>query len=760
MRNALIILSVLCLLPVIAAAQSQDASSILGFSDASAQKELAVEKRFAAIPDPTRMRSYMKLLSARPHNVGSPYDKQNAEWILAQYKKWGWDAHIETFYPLYPTPKVRVLTMGSYHPKLKEPPIPGEPSTYLTSEEVPTENVYSPDGDVTAPIVYVNYGRIQDYEQLARYGISVKGKIVIVRYGKIWRGEKPKIAALNGAIGCIIYSDPADDGYAVNTVLPKGPMRPPEGVQRGSVMEAELYPGDPLTPGIGATKNAKRLPISQAKTIAKIPTMPISYGDAQPLLEDLGGPPVPVDWRGALPITYRIGPSKQKVHLKLAFNWDLAPVYNVVATLRGSQNPDIWVLRGNHHDAWVTGADDPVSAQVAMLEEGRAIGELAKTGWRPKRTLVYLAWDGEEPMQIGSVEWAEEHATELREKAALYLNSDSNERGYFRASGSQSLETMIDQVARTITDPETGASAWQRLRADMLLNGTPGERKDAAAGNALPIGPLGMGSDFIAFLDHLGIATASASYGGEQPRADGVYHSAYDTFYWYTHFCKDCFEYGRAMAQTDGKIVLRMAEADILPYDFTALARSLHRYNQETKDLLKSRQKEAKDRQVATSLDAYKLTSNPAQPTPVAPPAIKTPPNLDFTPIDNAIAALNKSGAHFNRARADALRAGVSDAQLKTVNEELALAARKLQYSKGLPRRPWYQNLIMAPGWFKGYGATTMPGVYEAIEQQRYPEATEQIGILSRAIQNEADYVEHIADQLDQLAGHNSNSGA
>jgi N-acetylated-alpha-linked acidic dipeptidase len=432
---------------------------------------------------------------------------------------------------------------------------------------------------VTAPIVYVNYGSRADYEQLARYGISVKGKIAIVRYGKTWRGLKVRLATEHGAVGCIIYSDPANDGYSVDGVFLQGPMRPREGVQRGSVVEAPLYPGDPLTPGTAATKSGKRLSRSKAPSLPKIPVLPISYGDAQPLLAALQGPPVPANWRGALPITYRIGPSKEKVHLKVASNWKMTPTYDVIAVMRGSEEPDIWVMRGNHHDAWVNGADDPLSGQVAMLEGARAIGELAKAGWRPKRTIVYMSWDGEEPCLLGSTEWAEDHAVKLRQKAALYLNTDMNERGYLHPSGSQSLTTLIDQVARTVKDPETGVSVWQRLQANRLLDGSPGERKEAADGQNLRIGMLGMGSDYTAFVDHLGIASANVSFGGESPSSSGIYHSVYDDFYWYTHFCKDCFEYGRAMAQTDGKIVLRMAEADILPYDFAALARSLRRYD-------------------------------------------------------------------------------------------------------------------------------------------------------------------------------------
>src|SRR5690348_5044145 len=389
-----------------------------GYSAPSARQEQEWETKFRAIPEPDTMRAHMRLLSARPHHVGSPYDKQNAEWILARFKEWGFDAHIEQFDVLFPTPTKRVLELVSptrYTAKLREPPVPGDPTSSQQKEQLPTYNAYSPDGDVTADLVFVNYGLPDDYDQLDRLGISVKGKIVIAKYGRSWRGIKPKVAAEHGAIGCIIYSDPADDGYVQGDTFPVGPMRPSQGVQRGSVMDDPLYGGDPLTPGVGADNNAKRLPLSEAKSIARIPTLPISYGDAQPLLAALRGPVAPDPWRGGLPITYHVGPGPAKVHLAVKFDWSLKPIYDVIAKIPGSSAPDEWVIRGNHHDGWVNGASDPISGQVAMLEEARAFGALLKQGWRPRRTIIYAAWDGEEPMLLGSTEWAEAHDQELRQ---------------------------------------------------------------------------------------------------------------------------------------------------------------------------------------------------------------------------------------------------------------------------------------------------------------------------------------------------------
>jgi len=755
LRHALIFLSALCLLPAISAQQPAP-STPLGFSSASAKAELDLEKRFQAIPDPERMRADMKLLSARPHHVGSPYDKQNAEWILAQYKQWGWDAHIETFQVLFPTPKTRLLEMGSFHAKLEEPTVAVDPTSNQKDEQLPTYNAYSPDGDVTAPLIYVNYGLVDDYEELARHGISVKGAIVIARYGKSWRGIKPKLAAEHGAIGCIIYSDPADDGYAPDAVFPEGPMRPAEGVQRGSVLDAPLYPGDPLTPGVGATADAKRLKREDAPSLPKIPVLPISYGDAQPLLAALDGPPVPESWRGSLPLTYRIGPSKSTAHLKLAFNWDLKPVYDVVATMHGAEEPEVWVLRANHHDAWVNGAEDPISGQVALLEEARALGQLAAAGWKPKRTIIYLSWDGEEPMLLGSTEWAEQHADELRKHAAVYINSDGNGRGYLFAEGSHSLEPLVNEVARTINDPETGVSAWRRLQAFESLHGTPEERKEAASRTDLRIGALGSGSDYAAFIDHLGIASLNLGYGGEDE--EGIYHSIYDDFYWYTHFSDTTFVYGRALAQTAGTLVLRAAQADVLPYDFAALADTLRVYDTEVKALLETRRTEAKERKAALDLNAYALTSDPKQPT-IPPAAWQTPPFLNFAPLDNALAALDKSAAHYTKARMAVQDKTLSEASLKTLNEQLAQAERKLTSEQGLPRRPWMQHLIYAPGWYTGYGAKTLPGIREAIEERRYADADSQIVLVAQAIDREAEYVEHLATELESISGGSGQSG-
>jgi N-acetylated-alpha-linked acidic dipeptidase len=540
---------------------------LTGYTPDHSAAEVQWETKYRAIPEPDRIRETMRRLSARPHHVGSAYDKDNAEWLLAQLKSFGLDAQIETFSALFPTPRERHLELigaTRFVARLQEPSVSGDPTSDQAAEQLPTYNAYSRDGDVTAPLVYVNYGRPQDYEVLDKMGISVKGAIVIARYGMSWRGIKPKVAAEHGAIGCLIYSDPGDDGYSEGEAYPKGPMRPADGVQRGSVMDMPTYPGDPQTPGVGALPDAKLIPLDQVETITKIPVLPISYADATPLLQSLGGESVPRDWRGALPFTYHFGPSADKVHLALKFNWDRKPLYDVIVRIAGIAHPDQWIIRGNHHDAWVNGAEDPVSGASPELEEARALGELLKQGWKPQRTIIYCFWDGEEPALLGSTEWGETHAAGLQEHAVIYLNSDSNDRGYFYAEGAQSLEHFVTEVTRDIDDPETGMSVGRRAQLAAISKADSKLREEIRSRADQRLSALGSGSDFSVFVDHLGIASLNVGYGGEDE--GGQYHSIYDDFYWYTKFEDTNFAYGRTLAQTVGSMVMRMADADVLPF--------------------------------------------------------------------------------------------------------------------------------------------------------------------------------------------------
>jgi N-acetylated-alpha-linked acidic dipeptidase len=730
-----------------------DEQPFSGYSAASSRTERQWEEKLRAIPTSDNLRSYMQRLSARPHNVGSPYDKDNAEWLAAKFKEFGLDAHIEQFDVLYPTPKERVVELVDGGPKfvakLQEPALKEDPTSDQQAEQLPTYNVYSIDGDVTAPLVYVNYGIPEDYEQLDRLGISVKGKIVIARYYHSWRGIKPKVAAEHGAVGCIIYSDPHEDGFVQGETFPAGPYRPPDGVQRGSVADMPYYPGDPLTPGIGATKDAKRLKIEEAATITKIPVLPISYADAQPLLQALTGPVAPEGWRGGLAITYHVGPGPAKVHLKVKSEWGQKTIYDVIGKIQGSTLPDEWVIRGNHHDAWVNGAEDPIAGLIAEMEEARALGELIKSGWKPKRTIIYCAWDGEEPGLLGSTEWAETHYDELRAHAVAYLNSDGNGRGYLNIEGSHTLEKFSNEIAREITDPETKLTAWKRQQLHEIANAkTPEQREEIRKRADLRIPALGSGSDYTAFLQHDGVASLNIGFGGED--GGGIYHSIYDDFYWFTHFSDTDFVYGRALAQTAGTAVMRLADADLLPFEFGDLADTVQTYLKELKTLAQKTQDDIKERNREIEEGVFKATNDPKRPL-VAPPVEEVPPHLNFAPLENASEALTRSAMEYHKALEQANANGgvaLASASLTQVNKMLIESERKLTNSEGLPNRPWFKHQLYAPGFYTGYAAKTVPAVREAIDQKQWKLADEGIGVVARVLQQEAELISAAAQKL------------
>jgi N-acetylated-alpha-linked acidic dipeptidase len=743
-------LSLLGSIPLLAA--STDDAPLAGYSTAGAKEERGWEEKFRALPSADSLRENMRRLSARPHHLGSPYDKDNADWLLAKLQGWGLDAHIETFEVLFPTPKTRVVELVAptkFAAKLQEPAVAEDATSGQQKEQLPTYNAYSIDGDVTAPLVYVNYGIPEDYEQLDRLGISVKGAVVIARYGHSWRGIKPKVAAEHGAVGCIIYSDPNGDGYFEGDVFPKGAWRPKDGVQRGSVMDMPIHPGDPLTPGVGATKDAKRLELKDVDVLTHIPVLPISYADAQPLLAALTGPVAPDGWRGSLPFTYHVGPGEAKVHLEVKSNWDRVTLYDVIARIPGSTVPDEWVVRGNHHDAWVNGAEDPVSGAVALLEEAHGLSELLKQGWKPKRTILYCVWDGEEQGLLGSTEWAEEHADELRQHAAVYINSDSNGRGYLYAGGSHSLEHFVNEVARDVDDPETHISVGKRSRLKAIAGGGSNEERQAIRDRAdLRIDALGSGSDYTVFLDHLGIASLNLGFGDED--GGGIYHSIYDDFFWYTHFSDTDFSYGRSLAQTAGSAVMRLAGADRLPYDFTGLADTVSRYVDELQKLLKDRQEEARERDRELDEGLFQATSDPKRPSK-APPRLDVPPHLGFAPLQNAAEALTAAAKRYEKAiQKPAGGDEVNAPALSKLNATLIQAERKLTSPSGLPGRPWFQHLIYAPGQYTGYGVKTLPGVREAIEQKKWAQADEQIVRAAAALEDEARLVESAAELVEK----------
>jgi N-acetylated-alpha-linked acidic dipeptidase len=711
------------------------AQKLMGFSEAGAAKQLDLEKQFDAQLNGKEQDTWMQFLSSHPHHVGSPQDKANADYIVSLFRNWGWETEIATYWPLFPTPKTRVLELlGSktYRAKLQEPTFAEDKTSGQKSEQLPTYNVYSADGDVTAELVFVNRGVPADYEELERLGVDVKGKIVIAKYGGSWRGIKPKVAYEHGAIGCLIYSDPADDGYAQGDPYPAGPFRPAGGAQRGSVMDMPVRPGDPLTPDYAATKDAKRLDLKEAETIMKIPVLPISYEDAMPLLQSLQGQVVPASWRGALPITYHVGPSKDKVHLKLEFNWDQKPLYNVIAKIAGSELPDEWIIRGNHHDGWVNGAADPLSGMVAELSEAKAIGDLVKRGYKPKRTLVYCAWDGEEPALLGSTEWAEDHQQELKQKAVAYINSDGNGRGFIGASGSHTLETFFNEIADNVIDPETGVTIKDRRFARQVVNADASARakmlndKDS---RRIKLSALGAGSDYSPFLQHLGIASMNLGFGGEDP--GGEYHSIYDSYDMFRRFKDSGFVYGVMLSKTAGCVVLRLADADVLPFEFNTLYKTINDYVGEVKKLLDDERTGAEtekrmldDKLFDYAKDPKKVYNNPKPK--------ETVPYLNFSSLDNAMVDMKVKAEEFQKVYNNGLKMPVADQN--TLNDILYKAERSLIDPNGLPRRPWYKHEIYAPGYYTGYGVKTLPGIREAIEQRNWKEAQENTDIVAKTI--------------------------
>lgn len=656
---------------------------IRGFSRALALKQRQLEARLLAVPSGSRIEASMKQMASEPHHAGSPASRAVAEYALQQFRSYGLKAHLESFEALLPYPMERSLSLvapAQFQARLSEPNFAEDPDS-TDKNQLPTYNAYSADGDVTAPLVYVNYGIPDDYEVLKSRGLDVRGKIVIARYGGSWRGVKPKLAAENGAVGCLIYSDPKEDGFFRGDVYPAGPYRCEYGVQRGSVMDMSLYVGDPLSPGWVSEKGSKRLALKEAKTLMSIPVLPISAGDAKPLLEQMGGLVAPENWRGALPITYHLGSDSTVARLKLKHDWGTRPIHNVIATIPGSVYPDQWVIYGNHHDAWVNGANDPISGAAAVLETARSFGELVKTGWRPQRTLVFALWDAEEFGLIGSTEWVEKHLPELREKAVAYFNSDSNGKGLLHLSATPSLSLFLEQVARDIRDPRTKGSVLE-----LMLK----------AEKPFKPGPLGSGSDYVGFVHHAGIAGVNFGFSGAP--SGGVYHSIFDSFAWYKRFSDGEFEYGRALAQAAGLSLLRMSEAPILPLEFTRAATTIGGYWAEVEKL-------AEEKRVS----------------------------LPVNEVRSRLARLRTAARDFETdfAKAEARGRGND-------SRPIYLTERSLQLPEGLPGRPWYKGAISAPGQYTGYGAKTIAGVRENLELGNHAVATQQTRILAGVLERYA----------------------
>ena len=668
-------------------AYAQPAPSIRGFSPARAAEQRALETKLHATPQPENVREYIRVMSEEPHHTGSEASNEVAKYVLDKFREWGLEADYHEFAGLMPTPKKRSLKLlapEQYTARLEEPALP-EDKDSSDPGGLPTYNAYSPDGDVEAQVVYVNYGMPDDYEKLARMGVSVEGKIVLARYMGGWRGIKPKVAAEHGAVGCIIFSDPRDDGFFQGDAYPEGRWRPEWGVQRGSTMDMPTYPGDPLSPGWGHVPGGRRLELSEAKTLPKIPVLPISWGDALPILRNLGGEVAPEEWRGAAPATYHVGPGPALVRMQTEFDWTIPTGRNVIARIEGAELPDEWVIYGNHHDAWVNGATDPVSGNAALMETARSLAEAVKQGWKPRRTIILASWDAEEWGLIGSTEWGEQFADEIKDKAVVYFNTDSNTQGILGMQGSHTLERFLNDVARSIDDPKSGRSVWEEIKADAMKDANPEKKKELDSRRDLRIGALGSGSDYTVFIDHLAIASTNLAFRGD---GGGVYHSVYDSFDWYRKFGDPEFVYGRAMAQFHAVAMARMADAEVLPFEFTNFADTIGTYLDEIEKL-------------------------------------NEPKGVDLGPLrpawERLTAAAKAYEASFEKAAENGFR---GDA--RKLNEILRKMEQSMARPEGLPDREWYQHHVYAPGFYTGYGVKTIPGVREALEQGETGRAKDQ----------------------------------
>lgn len=658
---------------------------IAGFSPARSAVEARLEQEFLAIPSAARAESNLRHLTASPHLAGTQASHRVAEWLRDQYQSFGFDAKIVSYSVWLPA--ARQVQLELVKPRrvelaTPEPPVPGDPDTYNRHVTL-AYNAYSPSADLTAPVVYVNYGMPADYRELARLGVSVKGRVVLARYGRAYRGIKAKLAEEHRAAGLILYSDPQDDGYAAGDTFPHGPWRPLGGIQRGSILYTQIYPGDPLTPGYPSVPGAKRIPPADAASLPRIPTMPISAQDASVILKALAGHHVPRNWQGALPFTYHVGDGRVRVHMKLLMDYRERPLYDVIAKLHGSLD-DQWVILGNHHDAWVYGAADPNSGTASLLETARALGRLVRSGWTPRRTIVICNWDGEEPGLLGSTEWVEQHRAELQAKAVAYINTDVGVSGpNFAASASPSLDDLIRDATNQVPDPDTGESvydAWSEHSAggSAELSGIKRQSPGARSPGEAPVGALGSGSDYSPFIDFAGIPAIDLAFSGDY----GVYHSVYDDFYWMQHFGDPTFAYHVALARVLGILALRLDEAGIIPYDYSTYSSEIVRAAQG----LAARVSQNADESAALQpvLDAASRLSESASREAMAAGALASePPN---SALDSRVSL------------------------------DLAGVEQSFLDPEGLIGRPWYKHTIFAPGTYAGYSAEILPGVTEAIK--------------------------------------------
>ena len=645
---------------------SNDTFGMRGFTAKNAVTQRQYETAFQERVSVERCQHKLRYLTEEPHLAGTENSRKIAEYLRDAFQEYGLKVKMYEYKVYLPYPlevRVELVSPTEYIAVGKEASWEWDKDSYET-EIVAGYNAYSPDGDVTADLVYVNKGLPEDYQILNEHGISVNGKICIVRYGGSYRGVKAKVAGDNGAIGLILYSDPADDGYMRGDVYPRGPWRSPDAVQRGTVKYIFQHASDPLTPGWAATEDAERLSIAEATDLPKIPVAPLAYRDAEPLLKALAGPNVPAEWQGGLPFAYHIGPGPAKVHLKVRCEHSTRPIYNVIATLEGTEYPDQWVILGNHHDAWVYGAADPGSGTTALLEVAQSLGELAKSGMRPKRTIIFAAWDAEEFGILGSTEWVEELRATLQQNAIAYLNVDIAATGKrFYVSAIPSLRELIREVTQNVIDPETLRPVYDSWKMRQ--------------GKEVPqVGNLGSGSDHSPFIGHAGIPAVSMGFSGPY----GVYHAMQDNFYWMEHFGDPTFQYQAAMAKIWGTLALQLANADILPFDYETYATDL--------------------------MTPLKLLQNSGSKNKIAE---------EVGELDRLLTEWQQAAGSLHQELSRYLASGNLSA-VTEINQRLYRLERKLTTEAGLPLRPWFKHLIYAPGLNTGYAAVVFPGVLDALE--------------------------------------------
>ena len=699
MRTFLILLLQLVLLAPVAFPQAPPNTSTLdGFTTENGVAQRRWEEQFRAVPAPQSAREHLRRLTIEPHIAGTKEDYDTAVYVRDQLRSYGLSAELKEYqvWLNYPnTPSVlELITTRRQRLDTREAVVAGDP-TSSNPKITPLFNGFSASGDVTAPVVYANYGLPPDYDELQKAGVNVKGKIVIVRYGNSFRGVKAKVAQDHGAIGCIIYSDPADDGYMQGDVYPKGPWRPVASGQRGSVQYLFDYPGDPLTPGRPAIEGVPRLKPEEATDLTRIPVQPIAYDVAKAIISPLKGPVRPRGFQGGLPFAYHVGGTDDvKVRLKTDMDYKQRTIWNVITRVEGADLKDRWVVLGNHRDAWVFGAVDPNSGTSAMLEVGRGLGQLLKQGWKPRRTIVLCSWDAEEYGLIGSTEWVEELAGELKEKAVAYLNLDAAVSGpHFGASAVPSLWRLMRAVTRDVKDPKTGKSVYQQWQERARESRSEEER--TTSGEAR-IGPLGSGSDYTPFLQHLGIASTDMGFGGDY----GVYHSAYDSFYWMDHFGDPGFLYHVAAAQVWGTLALRLADADGLPFDYTD-------YAAEIREFFRDAVRVAGWRNLANAFDEKAMNS--------------------------AIDDFAKEAERIEKARQDAIRSA-DRARLTRINDALMNAERQFIDQRGLRGRAWYKHQIYAPGIYTGYAAQPLTDFRQALDDRSSANAKEGLERIVEAV--------------------------